>query len=103
MHDLSPSLQALAVRLTRKWTRSRHRDTPVSPSPESSVVRDGLVRTTPDLTELLAMPPDQFMREGQLLETIVAPAAPAGGGVRGWGVMAWARGAGKGARGRGGR
>ena len=71
MDDLNPGLQALAVRLTREGSRSRHRDTPMSQSSAPSVIRADLVRTTPDLTELLAMPLDQFMREGQLLEVRV--------------------------------
>ena len=71
MDDLNPGLQALAVRLTRDGSRSRHWDTAMSPSPEPSIVSDDLVSTTPDLTELLTMPLDQFMREGQLLEVRV--------------------------------
>ena len=71
MDDLNPGLQALAVRLTREGARSRHRDAAMSPSPEPSIIRDDLVRTTPDLIELLGMPLDRFMREGHLLEVRV--------------------------------
>ena len=71
MDDLNPSLRALAVRLTRDGSRSRHRDSTMSPSPESSVIHDDPVGTKPDLTEFLAMPLDRFMREGQFLEVRV--------------------------------
>jgi len=71
MGDLNVTLRALAARLAAAGPPARPQEATASSAPEAPA--NGADRRTAnlDLTELLAMPLDQFMREGQLLEVRV--------------------------------
>ncbi|PWU23502.1 MAG: hypothetical protein C5B48_08465 [Candidatus Rokuibacteriota bacterium] len=71
MADLKPSLRALAVTLTQHASAARPPETTPLSRPEHSANSGVLAASNLDLNEILRMPLDQFMRDGQLLEVRV--------------------------------
>ena len=72
MDGLRLSLQALAVRLTQDGSSRLPREATAAAPTQAALSRSDLVTSSPDLAELLAIPLDRLMREGQLLEIRVA-------------------------------
>ena len=70
--DLSLALRTLAVSLTREEARARPIEPAGAARPEPTVSLDDRLAATPDLVQLLAMPLDEFAREGQPLQIRVA-------------------------------
>jgi hypothetical protein len=71
MDGLNVALREIAVRLSVAGPREEHREIATSQRPLASDAGPDPLTANLDLTELLAMPLDRFMREGQLLEVRV--------------------------------
>ncbi len=70
--DLNLALRALAVSLTRDGSQARRLEPAGASRPDASVNTGDRLAANPDLIQLLAMPLDQFAREGQCLEIRVS-------------------------------
>ena len=70
--DLNLTLRALAVSLTRDGSRARQPEPRGTSRPDDPGGRADRLPASADLIRLLAMPLDEFAREGQCLEIRVA-------------------------------